>query len=169
MNVKKVLALSVALFLVACSPKDQEGMTSEMRSLQSDLDTNAATKIYFKTNIPKPGHLALDSQQNCDAKTVAEWLHQDKHMKVNLILEGHCDERGTSEYNMALGERRAVAVKNAIINEYKSLYNEDLDPTRVDIISFGKENNPEPNKDGMSYDEYLAKNRVVLVKIKEIV
>lgn len=168
MKLTRKLALTATLFLAACSPKDSDGMSSEIRSLQSDLEANAATKIYFKTDIPRPGQLCLDGKQACDAKTIAEWLHKDKNRKVSLILEGHCDERGTSEYNMALGERRAAAVKNAVINEYKALYNEDIDPTRIDIISFGKENNPVVKDDSMSYEEYLAKNRVVIVKVKEV-
>jgi peptidoglycan-associated lipoprotein len=166
MNLKKALVLTSALLLVACSSKDD--MTTEMKSFQHDLEENAASKIYFETDLPRPGKLCLNDDQTRSAKTVAEWLHHDKHLKVALILEGHCDERGTSEYNMALGERRAMAVKNGILGEYKRMFNKELDASRVDIVSFGKENNPVPNKEGLSYAEYLAKNRVVLVKVKEV-
>ena len=164
MNLKKAMILASALSLVACSGKCE---SAEIRSLQHQLEEVAVTKVYFDTNIPRPGQLCLDADQARCAKSVAEALHKDKFLKVNLILEGHCDERGTSEYNMALGERRAMAVKNGILAEYKACFGAELDPSRVDIISFGKEQNPEPNREGMSYAEWLSKNRVVLVKVKE--
>jgi len=59
------------------------------------------------------------------------------YMSVNtsatVTIQGHCDERGTKEYNLALGERRAEAVKNALIAE-------GVSPSRINTISFGEEN-----------------------------
>lgn len=52
--------------------------------------------------------------------------------QARLTIEGHCDERGTREYNLALGERRANAVKNALISE-------GVNPSRLNVISFGKD------------------------------
>ena len=164
MNLKKAMVLASALSLVACSGKCE---SAAIRSLQHQLEEMAVTRVYFETNIPRPGHLCLDADQTRSARTIAEALHKDKFLKVSIILEGHCDERGAAEYNMALGERRAMAVKNVICSEYKACFGAELDPMRVDIISFGKEQNPEPNREGMSYAEWLAKNRVVLVKVKE--
>lgn len=63
-------------------------------------------------------------------KKHAEYLAFNTEAKVTL--EGHCDERGTREYNLALGERRANAVKNALIAE-------GVDPSRINVISFGKD------------------------------
>ena len=60
----------------------------------------------------------------------AEILLKNKDLRV--VLEGHCDERGTVEYNIALGEKRALAVK-------KYLTDLGVDPDRLDIISYGKE------------------------------
>lgn len=60
----------------------------------------------------------------------AEFLKQNKH--VRITIEGHCDERGTIEYNVALGERRAVVVKSFL----KDL---GVDPNRIKIVSYGKE------------------------------
>lgn len=51
---------------------------------------------------------------------------------ANITIEGHCDERGTREYNLALGERRANAVKNALIAE-------GVSPSRINVISYGEE------------------------------
>ena len=58
------------------------------------------------------------------------WLKQNRD--VSVTIEGHCDERGTREYNLALGEKRAQAVKNYLIGL-------GINPDRVSTISYGKE------------------------------
>ncbi|USO02018.1 MAG: OmpA family protein [Alphaproteobacteria bacterium] len=161
------LLLLSAFCVTACSPKDDElGITREMRTFQTDLESNSESMIYFETSLPKPGQLCLDNKQMHYASTVAKWLYTNKN--ISLILEGHCDERGASEYNMALGERRALSVKNAIVYEYRRQFNEEMNPGRIDIISFGKESNPVPYVEGMDRSEFLAKNRVVIAKIKDV-
>lgn len=60
----------------------------------------------------------------------AEWLNS--HEKVKATIEGHCDELGTREYNLALGERRANAVKKALMND-------GIHCDRIETISYGKE------------------------------
>ena len=67
---------------------------------------------------------------------------------IKLTIEGHCDERGTIEYNLALGERRANAVKNYLINY-------GINPKRLSTISYGKERPLDPR----SNEEAWAKNR----------
>jgi len=74
------------------------------------------------------------------------------HLKGNsataVRVEGHCDERGTEEYNRALGERRATAVREELIKL-------GIDPTRVDTISFGKDRPVDPGHN----EEAWRKNR----------
>ncbi|MEW6410116.1 MAG: peptidoglycan-associated lipoprotein Pal [Nitrospirota bacterium] len=69
-----------------------------------------------------------------DAKPVleknAEWLIKNKNVKIQI--EGHCDERGTSEYNMGLGERRAKSTKDYLVKL-------GVDANRITTISYGKE------------------------------
>lgn len=60
----------------------------------------------------------------------AEWLQQDS--KNKLMIEGHCDERGTNDYNLVLGEKRARAVLNF-------LRDQQLDGSRLMVVSYGKE------------------------------
>ncbi len=60
----------------------------------------------------------------------AQWLNQ--YSNLSVTVEGHADERGTREYNLALGERRASAVKNYLISM-------GVDPRRINTISYGKE------------------------------
>ncbi len=64
------------------------------------------------------------------AKSVADWLQNNPGTR--LLIEGHCDERGTNEYNLALGDRRAKAVK-----DYLSALG--IAAKRVDTISYGEE------------------------------
>jgi|SRR3990170_1462188 len=68
--------------------------------------------------------------------------------EVKIRIEGHCDERGTVEYNLALGERRASAAKDYLVKL-------GISPTRIELISYGKERPLDPN----SNEEAWAKNR----------
>ncbi len=70
------------------------------------------------------------------------------NMWVNVVIEGHCDERGTVEYNLALGERRALSAKRYLVSY-------GIDESRISIISYGKER---PLDQGHS-EEAWAKNR----------
>lgn len=76
----------------------------------------------------------------------AEWVKNNPN--VAMQIEGHCDARGTVEYNIALGERRALAVKNYMISL-------GVDGKRLSVISYGKER---PMAQGDSEDAY-GKNR----------
>lgn len=73
---------------------------------------------------------------------------------VRLLLEGHCDERGTVEYNLALGDRRAQSVRNYLV-EY------GIDPGRLTTISYGKER---PFAMGSSETAWAQNRRVHFVK-----
>jgi len=79
-------------------------------------------------------------------KKKAQWLKE--HPEVHLLIEGHCDERGTEEYNLALGERRANSAKEFLVNL-------GIDPKRISIISYGEER----PLDTRSCEEAWAKNR----------
>ena len=76
----------------------------------------------------------------------AEWLRARKDVKV--IIEGHCDERGTNEYNLALGDRRAASTKTFLVDL-------GIAPSRLTIISYGEER---PLISGHN-EEAWAKNR----------
>ena len=76
----------------------------------------------------------------------AEWIKSNSN--VSLQVEGHCDNRGTVEYNIALGERRAISVKNYLVSL-------GIDSKRLSVISYGKER---PVAQGDT-EAALAKNR----------
>lgn len=82
-------------------------------------------RVYFDYNsdvITAEGQSTLEHQ--------AQWLKQ--YTNVSVAIEGHCDERGTREYNIALGERRATAAKNYLVGL-------GVDGSRISTISYGKE------------------------------
>jgi peptidoglycan-associated lipoprotein len=72
----------------------------------------------------------LDADAQETLQLQAAWLKQ--HQEVTVTIEGHCDERGTREYNLALGEKRSQAAKNYLIAL-------GVDVSRVSTISYGKE------------------------------
>jgi peptidoglycan-associated lipoprotein len=88
--------------------------------------------------------LREDGKRTCQA--VAEFLRQNP--KARLLIEGHCDERGTPEYNLALGERRAVAVRNYIVSL-------GIPKGVLSTVSFGEERPLDPGHT----EEAWAKNR----------
>ncbi len=114
--------------------------------------------VEFKESIGDKVFFDLDSSKiNSDAHDTlqrqAEWLKD--HKALNVTVEGHCDERGTREYNIALGERRAEMVK-------KHLIEHGVDADRIDTISYGKERPAVIGNDKESF----AKNRRGVTVIK---
>ena len=98
-------------------------------------------KIYFDYDqylITDMGQGTLDMQ--------VTWM--DENPSKYILIEGHCDERGTREYNLALGERRA----NAVIEYLSSM---GISDGRLNVVSYGKER---PDVEG-SYDDAWQKNR----------
>lgn len=93
---------------------------------QSGLDGFAGgDRVFFAYD---SSELSSDAREMLDKQI--EWLKH--HRSARIVVEGHCDERGTREYNLALGERRAVAVKN-----YMTAYG--VSASRIRTISYGKE------------------------------
>ncbi len=92
---------------------------------QEDLIVNVGDRVFFGYDSSDLDSDALELLQDQVA-----WLKQNSN--VSVTVEGHCDERGTREYNLALGEKRAQAVKNYLIGL-------GISPDRVSTISYGKE------------------------------
>jgi len=92
---------------------------------QQDLVVNVGDRVFFDTDsydVNPEARMTLEKQAN--------WLAQ--YPALNITIEGHADERGTREYNLALGERRANSVKNYLVAL-------GVDPRRVDTVTYGKE------------------------------
>ena len=108
---------------------------------QQDLAATAGDRVLFAYD---SAEIASEGQQIL--KRQSEWLR--RYGNVSVTIEGHCDERGTREYNLALGERRAQAVKNVLVAL-------GIPASRVATISYGKERPEIPHSDDQSY----AQNR----------
>lgn len=106
---------------------------------------------YVETAALKDIHFDFDKSdiRPADANILeenAKWLKANA--KVKLLIEGHCDERGTVEYNLALGERRAKSTRDYLVSL-------GIEPGRISMISYGKER----PLDSRSNEEAWAKNR----------
>ena len=150
-----VLAISVALS--ACATKAPK---------QLPPDPGAATSADASNGTPTPGSQAdfvavmrgqdtvyfdtdrynIDSEDAAALATQAQWLMSYPGKRASI--EGHCDERGTREYNLALGERRANAAKTYLASL-------GVDATRLSTLSYGKERPLALGSDEASW----AKNR----------
>jgi peptidoglycan-associated lipoprotein len=111
---------------------------------QQDLAATAGDRIFFafdRSDITSEAQQILQRQ--------AEWLK--RYGNVSVTIEGHCDERGTREYNLALGERRAQAAKNVLVAL-------GIPASRISTISYGKER---PAVPGSSEEAYAQNRRAV--------
>lgn len=93
----------------------------------------------------------IDPAARAILDTQAEWLQ--RYPNVNVTIEGHCDERGTREYNLALGDRRANSAKNYLVAR-------GIAPSRITTISYGKER---PVALGSDDQSWAANRRAVTV------
>ena len=154
MVIKLFTSALLVFFLAACSttPKDtadssgsgssssssdvsssEEGTITEtspesastIPGSQEDLIVNVGDRIFFNYDSSD-----LDSDAQELLQDQVAWLKQ--YSDVSVIVEGHCDERGTREYNLALGEKRASAVRDYLVIQ-------GIDPDRIKVISYGKE------------------------------
>ena len=127
------LVLLLSLVLSACATQQKTAKIDSQ--LQGDVYTGTDTvkyladgvkdRVFFATN-----ESVLTTASRDTLRKQAAWLR--KNSDVTVVLEGHCDERGTREYNLALGERRANAAK-----DYLMTYG--VASNRVSVISYGKE------------------------------
>lgn len=107
------------------APSGYVGQSNIIPGSQEDLIENVGDRVFFDFD-----SAVLSNQAQDVLGKQAQWLNQYPH--VTITVEGHCDERGTREYNLALGERRAAAVRNYLVSS-------NVSPSRVSIISYGKE------------------------------
>jgi peptidoglycan-associated lipoprotein len=162
-----LLVSSAALALSACSKKAPEQLppppadtaptstptppppSGPVAGSQADfLASVTSDRIFFdtdKSDVDDAGRATLRSQ--------AEWLLRYPQKRVSV--EGHADERGTREYNIALGERRANSAKNYLAAL-------GIDPTRITTISYGKER---PVATGSDEAAWAQNRRAVTVTV----
>jgi peptidoglycan-associated lipoprotein len=105
-----LLVLAACLVLSACATKKEVASTDIQGQMQSDVYTGTDTVEYLADGVPDRVFFAtnesiLTTASRETLRAQAAWLR--KNSSINVVLEGHADERGTREYNLALGERRA--------------------------------------------------------------
>jgi len=106
---------------------------------QQDLVVNVGDRVLFgsdRYDVSPQARVILEKQAN--------WLAQ--YPSLNITVEGHADERGTREYNLALGERRASSVKNYLVAL-------GVDPRRIETVTYGKERPAVPGFDQNAWSQ----------------
>ena len=154
-NLKRVLLIILAgIALTACATqvKKSTGM------MQGDVYTGTDTLEYLATGVKDRVVFATNKSTLTTAsrdtlRTQAAWMRK-KGKELSFTIEGHADERGTREYNLALGERRANAVK-----DYLMTYG--ISGNRLSVISYGKER---PVNSGSNPLAWSQNRRSVTVK-----
>ena len=124
----------------AASSSTSSGSDSSITAgTQEDLIVNVGDRVFFEFD---SSELTVDAQATLDAQ--AAWLMQ--YPDTNITIEGHADERGTREYNLALGDKRAFAV-------YSHLAQAGGDTNRMEYISWGKERPEVVGSDETAYSQ----------------
>jgi len=144
---KIALALCAVLALSGCS-SSKKGMHAASSSAEHDFVKNVGDRVHFALNKSD-----LSQEAKAQLARQAAWLNHEGRQNINVVVEGHCDERGTREYNIALGERRAHAAK-------KQLVHDGVNASRVEVISYGKER---PAVMGDNEEAYHQNRRAVTV------
>jgi peptidoglycan-associated lipoprotein len=125
---KFAVAIAAALSIAACANKTNQladaGMSAAPGS-QQDFVVNVGDRVFFETD-----QTDLTPQARATLDKQAQWLSQ--YNRYTFTIEGHADERGTREYNIALGARRAQTVREYLVSR-------GIDANRMRTISYGKE------------------------------
>ena len=132
-------AIFASLFLSACETASQRALnaTSTSTSTSTSKSLFAQTKQTASDKLIAVGDRVLFDYDSAKLDTSAKILldSQSRFLRantdLNFIVEGHCDERGTREYNLALGEKRATAVRDYLVIN-------GIDPDRIKVIFLRK-------------------------------
>ena len=155
-NFKKFLVIFVAgVVLTACATQKKEQAVGQM---QGDVYTGTETVEYLATGVKDRVFFATNKSTLTTAsrdtlRKQAAWMRA-KGKDLTFTIEGHADERGTREYNLALGEKRANAVKDYLLTY-------GISGGRLSVISYGKER---PVNSGSNPLAWSQNRRSVTVK-----
>ena len=157
---KVFMALSIFAYMQGCAKENMEDLVlnAEGRALSQGEEGSSSTEIEVEENIAQK--IEMDDVETITQRLTNELIEVgdrvffdydqsvimdegqetllkqaqflNKNTDILVTVTGHCDERGTREYNLALGERRASSVKNYLVSL-------GIDADRISIISYGKE------------------------------
>jgi len=159
-NMKLVAMLAATVLIAGCHSKSEtasetdgsmngagtQSSSTAIPGSQADLSQNVGDRIFFPLN---QSDLSQEARQTLDRQ--AAWLK--RYPSVRVTIEGHCDERGTREYNMALGARRANSARAYLVAL-------GVDGSRMQTISYGAER---PAVLGTGEDVWQQNRRAVTV------
>tara|TARA_B100001173_G_scaffold246086_1_gene216396 strand:+ start:112 stop:585 length:474 start_codon:yes stop_codon:yes gene_type:complete len=146
-----ILILFATLALSACSTAKKSQTAGDVYTGNDTVEYLASgvkDRVFFATN-----KSSLTSASRATLRKQATYLRKNK--KLNVTIEGHADERGTREYNLALGERRANAAR-----DYLMTYG--ISGKRISVISYGKEKPVNPASSPLAWSQ---NRRSVTVKV----
>ena len=143
------LVILLSLIVSACATK--KTTTTVEGQMQGDVYTGTDTVKYLADGVPDRVFFAtnesiLTTKSRDTLRKQENWLRENS--SINVVVEGHADERGTREYNLALGERRANAAKDYLITY-------GISADRISVISYGKERPVDSGSNPLSW----SKNR----------
>ena len=123
-------AFALALLVSACASKTSQdlaagGAGGGPPGSQQDFVVNVGDRVFFETD-----STSLTATAQATLEKQAQWLN--KYPKYAITMEGHADERGTREYNLALGARRSQVARDYLASR-------GINPQRIRTISYGKE------------------------------
>ena len=121
-----LLAAALAISACAQNANDAQGNAAAAPGSQQDFVVNVGDRVFFETDSTE-----LTPQSRATLDKQAQWLNNYTQYS-QFTVEGHADERGTREYNIALGARRAQAVRDYLISR-------GVAANRMQTISYGKE------------------------------
>jgi peptidoglycan-associated lipoprotein len=145
-----LLVIMAAIILSACATKTTKKPGDyEISKISGDTYTGEETVKYLATGVPDRVFFAtnksiLTTKARDTLRKQAAWLRKNKN--INITVEGHCDERGTREYNLALGERRANVAR-----DYLMTYG--ISGNRISTISYGKERPVNPGSSPLAWSQ----------------
>ncbi|NVN12480.1 MULTISPECIES: peptidoglycan-associated lipoprotein Pal [Nguyenibacter] len=158
MRLKLLGALGMAVLLAACSGNKETGATTGTGAAaqtsgvtpgsEADLVANVGDRVFFDFN-----KNALSSEAQATLDRQAAWLA--KYPQVTIEVAGNCDDRGTEEYNIALGERRANAARDYLVAK-------GVAASRITTISYGKDRPTATGDDEQSW----AQNRNAITSVR---
>lgn len=156
MLIKKAGLLLILFTLSSCTTKkpivisEHNAVIKDESILRSEFEKNVGNKVYFAFD-----SAILSPEAKDRLKKQAEWLVA--HSNVIATIEGHCDERGSKNYNLALGLRRAEAAERFLIAQ-------GVDKSRLTIVTYGKDR---PEVDGHNKNAWRLNRRAVAIIISK--
>jgi peptidoglycan-associated lipoprotein len=157
-KIATILLVLASTLIASCTTQQATTQQTTASQIDGDIYIGNETIKYLADGVPDRIFFATN-KYNISSKGIETLSKQANYLKsnpnLNVSLEGHADERGTREYNLALGEKRANAVKDYLISN-------GISSARVNVISYGKEKPVNPASNAIAWSQ---NRRTVTVKI----